>query len=356
MTDTILLGHSMGGILSAEVALYPLESIGLKHRLIGTINFDVPFLGMHPGIIKTGLQSLFQSKDEKPASDAVKQMATLPEMTLPESKPVADAINDQDQPAFNPVYHNDVKLPVRTVTQSLVHFVSKHSDHLFQGTKNLVTAHMDFAAAMADYKSLNNRYVRLRPLEEGNDAVRKNAVGNRYVPPRVRFVNYYTASHGRAKREKSSPEDAETNALAAGGTEASLDKANELSVSETSDSKASLPSTSASSQSGGTSPGRGLSPTPSSRRTSEGAKTIKPPKDRKFCAMPPKDNRGHRDPTWVRVFMKDMDEVTAHCGLFFQDSPSYLHLVSEVAERVKDWIGEAESERVVKSMMDEDYD
>lgn len=52
-TDTILLGHSMGGLLAADVALL------FRHRIVGIINFDVPFVGMHPGIIKAGLGSIF---------------------------------------------------------------------------------------------------------------------------------------------------------------------------------------------------------------------------------------------------------------------------------------------------------
>ena len=60
-TDVVLLGHSMGGILSAEVALLN------KHRILGTVNFDTPFLGMHPGVIASGLGSLFTPASESPA-------------------------------------------------------------------------------------------------------------------------------------------------------------------------------------------------------------------------------------------------------------------------------------------------
>ena len=43
----------MGGLLAADVALL------FRHRIIGVLNFDVPFVGMHPGIIKAGLGSIF---------------------------------------------------------------------------------------------------------------------------------------------------------------------------------------------------------------------------------------------------------------------------------------------------------
>jgi hypothetical protein len=74
----------------------------------------------------------------------------------------------------------------------------------------------------------------------------------------------------------------------------------------------------------------------------------KPFKDRTFCTLPPKDGSGIRDPTWVRVLMKDVDLVEAHCGLFFPDpnDDRYEKLIGDVGDRVCQWVGEAESERV----------
>ena len=63
----------------------------------------------------------------------------------------------------------------------------------------------------------------------------------------------------------------------------------------------------------------------------------KPKKDRKFCTLPAKDSNGQRDPLWVRVFMENVDEVGAHCGLFFVDE-RYERLVGEVADRVEHWV------------------
>ncbi|KAI7518793.1 hypothetical protein KC331_g21021, partial [Hortaea werneckii] len=62
-TDVVLFGHSMGGLLAAEVVLLPPPppaSRPFKHRILGTINFDVPFLGMHPGVVRSGLASIFK--------------------------------------------------------------------------------------------------------------------------------------------------------------------------------------------------------------------------------------------------------------------------------------------------------
>ena len=76
----------------------------------------------------------------------------------------------------------------------------------------------------------------------------------------------------------------------------------------------------------------------------------KPFKDRTFCTLPPKDGSDNRDPTWVRVLMKDVDLVEAHCGLFFPDpnDDRYEKLIGDVGERVCQWVGEAESERVAR--------
>jgi hypothetical protein len=68
-----------------------------------------------------------------------------------------------------------------------------------------------------------------------------------------------------------------------------------------------------------------------------------------FCTLPPKDSNGERDPCWVRVFMSNVDEVGAHCGLFFVDE-RYERLVGEVAERVEGWVKEDIDLRMLKSM------
>jgi len=60
-TDVISLGHSIGGILAAEVVLLRNERRGFGHRILGVVSFDSPFLGMHPGVISVGLGSFFRS-------------------------------------------------------------------------------------------------------------------------------------------------------------------------------------------------------------------------------------------------------------------------------------------------------
>jgi len=188
----ILLGHSMGGLLAADIAL------AFRHRIVGVINFDVPFLGMHPGIIKAGLGSLF-SKPPAPVDEILEEQ--------PGKKPsrIGTLFNPKpSDPNFNPSFENDVRLPVRNGWVNTMHWLNKHYDKgLRQATKGLVKSHFEFGSSMADYKELKDRYARIRVLEEEDEGKRKSANPGVQHPPRVRFINYYTASTGRPKKPKS---------------------------------------------------------------------------------------------------------------------------------------------------------
>lgn len=215
----------MGGLLSAEVALLAQPSerrqSQLQHRILGTINFDVPFLGMHPGVIKSGLASIFSPAPETPkpqakagpgnaSSTGASSAATGDYMTqgrVPPTLPPrrVDTLYDPQQadPNYNPAFENDVVLPVRKGWEKVWHFVNKHSDNITAATKQLVTSHLEFGGVMANYSELKLRYARIRALEEQNESVRRSVLGGIESPPRVRFVNYYTASTGRPKKPKS---------------------------------------------------------------------------------------------------------------------------------------------------------
>jgi hypothetical protein len=70
---------------------------------------------------------------------------------------------------------------------------------------------------------------------------------------------------------------------------------------------------------------------------------------KKFCMLPPKDAHGNPDPTWIRVFMQGVDEVTAHTTLFFM-SETYERLVGDVAARIEEWVRENDSVRLAREM------
>jgi chemotaxis protein histidine kinase CheA len=84
--------------------------------------------------------------------------------------------------------------------------------------------------------------------------------------------------------------------------------------------------------------------------TSGGDKT--PPegkkKNKKFCTLPPKRN-GVADSTWVDVYMDGMDEVSAHCGLFFP-GPHYDRLIGDVGMRIVGWVQDDLTRRAILEM------
>ncbi|KAF2628291.1 hypothetical protein BU25DRAFT_43196 [Macroventuria anomochaeta] len=544
-TDVILLGHSMGGLLAADVALL------FRHRIIGIINFDVPFVGMHPGIIKAGLGSIFTKVP--PPQDHI---LTSPSTGTKPSR-MSTIFNPKPaDPNYNPSFTNDVHLPVRKGLDNALHWFNKHSNNIKEAGKGLVKSHFEFGSAMADYKELKDRYARVRALEEDDETKRRMGNPDVQSPPRIRFVNYYTASTGRPKKPKSpkspSPSRPGSVALQHGDSDASglitetqqdLKKVNSGSstpprlsidvkehrgseivpvtpqdilsatspqksfpeqdtegpalpdippipqeppfvdlaqitdrtqrrtaerehdealeeyhkavrarnriINEREDieeewekqrqQKATVPlqqpkskseltgeqlrlekekermareqarlegreyhppseDTTASAQeplnvetpgleSGlhimqlGDSPSRSpyssydfsrsailsqASPddqasitdsnfTSNTTETAESSETKlekkkqKEKKLGKFCMLPPKDSSGHKDPTWVRVYMEGMDEVAAHTSLFFVNE-TYERLVGDVGARIEEWVREADSVRLVREM------
>lgn len=89
-------------------------------------------------------------------------------------------------------------------------------------------------------------------------------------------------------------------------------------------------------------------PTSDKGKASLGAAADQKKKLRKFCMMPPKAN-GVKDKTWVEVYMKDVDEVGAHCGLFFA-GPHYEILIGDVGSRIVDWVRDDASKRAILAM------
>ncbi len=236
----------MGGILSAEVALLspysPASREYFRHRILGTISFDTPFLGMHPGVVVSGIGSLFRPAPDPPGTQPLQTdagIASLRQMTSPAaSSPMYDTPSsigpqrgyfdststmpalastapgpiDADSvlspfaspphdPNYNPPFPNDVRIPIRTGWDNAMHFITKHSDGLTKATKSYVTSHLEFGGCLADYKGLRNRYAKIRNLEDVNEFSHDQYQGGKQKP-RVRFVNYYTASTGRVKALK----------------------------------------------------------------------------------------------------------------------------------------------------------
>ncbi|RDA83355.1 hypothetical protein CP532_3729 [Ophiocordyceps camponoti-leonardi (nom. inval.)] len=187
-TDVVLVGHSMGGLLAAEVALMRVDppkpgrhADTFKHRILGTLSLDSPFLGLHPRIVAAGISSLFHPAENAEA-----------EAEPPPAPPETD-------PCFDPPYWNDEPLKEQPFLSRVMHFTSKHkSDGFFNALRNHVASHLEFGGCLADYPGLISRYDRLRALEDV-DEIRDGSA-------RVRFVNYYTLCSGRPKGPKHDPE------------------------------------------------------------------------------------------------------------------------------------------------------
>ena len=223
-TDVILIGHSLGGILAAEVVLLPSHASGsqdyFQHRILGLLAFDTPFLGMHPGIVKSGIASLFRSKPEADAvvskiSQATESATSIPYssntsehslMPTPTSpgmgtplSPFASPITPSD-PNFNPVFDNDPKWRVhKNKIDRAMYFWNKHSGDLTGSAKSYVTSYVDFGGCLADYTGLRTRHDALLALDEMDPFNRAKPSPNERILRHVNFTNYYSASTGRTK-------------------------------------------------------------------------------------------------------------------------------------------------------------
>ncbi|KAK7750210.1 hypothetical protein SLS62_007840 [Diatrype stigma] len=73
-------------------------------------------------------------------------------------------------------------------------------------------------------------------------------------------------------------------------------------------------------------------------------------KERMFCSLPKTHKvNGQLDPKWVKIFMKDMDEVGAHTGLFFPGE-HYDCLVGDVVDVIVGWVQEDATKRAIFAM------
>ncbi|KAK4242291.1 hypothetical protein C8A03DRAFT_29554 [Achaetomium macrosporum] len=234
-TDVVLIGHSMGGLLAAEVVLLPNQdpynaSYPFRHRILGTISLDAPLLGLHPGIVVSGIASLFRPAPGPPLADEGAQDeyvtpsqpqnippdpstysdvspppgALSPALSpTPSSSAVSSSALDSPDPYFDPAFFNDVAFIDRGWLGNIFHFANKHKqENLFRAAANHILSHLEFNACLADYPGLKSRYNRLRALEDIDDW-RLPESGQR--PARVRFVNYYTVSTGIPKRPRPAP-------------------------------------------------------------------------------------------------------------------------------------------------------
>ncbi|KAI6783041.1 Reticulocyte-binding protein 2 a-like protein [Emericellopsis cladophorae] len=206
-TDVILVGHSMGGILAADIVLMPNRNpYGSQHpylhRILGTISLDSPFLGLHPGIVVSGISSLFQSSPEQPAENQEASSSNT-DLQLQAASPYDMPPDRQPtDPFFNQPFWNDNPFKEAPFVKRLMNFAKKHrSEGIVNATAKHVLSHLEYGGCLADYPGLRQRYNRLRELEDVDELELQGRQGHSNKA-RVRFVNYYTLSSGRKNEPK----------------------------------------------------------------------------------------------------------------------------------------------------------
>lgn len=397
--DVILLGHSLGGILAADVAL--LQQDGRpKHRILGLVNFDVPFLGLHPRVIPTGIMGSVPRKDVVPEDQLAGEQESLG--LEPAYKPVTP------NPNFDPPFRNDVRLIQRGFLKGIMHFVNKNTDNLSRSIFDRLVSPMKFAGCVNNYSELRQRHRRLIELEDAE-----------FKPERVRFVNYYTTSTGRIPQKpkgettKESSKKSETASDESAENEIS-EEIPEISVKEIklcddsepippppptrkppeipnalqkSEAVSSTTSTSLSDNQSLKSvssdstlaaqdiswgndrpsidtPSIASSTTldPESEKLSESISILTSQSDldsdtskrklRKFILLPSHHWKYNDNAHWTPVLMHNMNEVTAHQSMFVPQGANYDYLVGDTVALIEQWIQTDFSLRFLQESLD----
>ncbi|KAK6510560.1 hypothetical protein TWF506_009665 [Arthrobotrys conoides] len=331
-TDIVLLGHSMGGLLAADAVLLQPFPPG-RHRILGTISFDTPFIGIHPGVIKSGLASIF-SPAEKP----------LPDPSIPENL-YGSARTSYDSEDTASIHTNSTGTtnsygtstffpptvkPKKSAWQSGMDFFRKHQGGLRRAAMAYVNGHLEFSGALMDFVVMKRRYQQIKALDRRDIEDRRRLLfgesGREHGVwvPRVRFANYFTVSTGRIKREKSqtrgTPGEVETPG---GETVPPISPLPEAVVPVIVEGEATppppvyspgpnAPAQNTEDKHSETVMVNGLSPASGSSAQVSPSYAELRKKEKTFCIIP-----REQDECWVKVMMENVDEVGAHCGLFF---------------------------------------
>ncbi|KAI3613137.1 hypothetical protein WG66_001494 [Moniliophthora roreri] len=189
----ILIGHSMGGLLSAEATTDPSIVRLRPRRIVGMIAFDCPYLGMHPHVVITGIASLLPNKSEDGKTE--KDMNVDPDVKIVDDKvtddwerykrsldrnisrsslhsPQASSGPDTLSPRSPSPLHSRSPSPNSLVDRTInflsshsddqfVKWVRKHSDDPFSAGKQWIVEYFQFGSCMFDPSGLKDRYTRL---------------------------------------------------------------------------------------------------------------------------------------------------------------------------------------------------
>ncbi|OJJ01773.1 hypothetical protein ASPVEDRAFT_129399 [Aspergillus versicolor CBS 583.65] len=328
--DVILLGHSLGGLIAAEVALMvsgtasgQIEGEDLKHNIAGLVAFDAPFLGLHPRVVRTGIGRLFRRKGRTNNEDKEEEDA------------IRDIIATKDT-SFNPAFPNDLNKPRWKGWDGARHFFKKNSRHLSRSALQYVFSYYDHTGCLNEYLGLLKRHKRLCRLAEVNHSPGSSLSGRR-----VRFINYYTTAYP-VKEKGDSDNDKEKRPW----TEMSLTCRNttELhrNVKEHRHSTSIIPGQRMKGKDGNSlhwavdrvsslTEVDSISHPASSCDSSSGSRSG----GRHFCLV---SNEACKKQLWAPIYMEGMDEITAHQSIFLALGSHYEQLVVDIVARIETWL------------------
>jgi hypothetical protein len=329
--DVILLGHSLGGLIAAEVALMTsrttpgqIEGKNLRHNIAGLVAFDAPFLGLHPRVVGTGISWLFHRKADTNNN---------------EGKDQEDALRDivaNEETTFNPVLTNDVNKPRWKGWDGARHFFEKNKGHLSRSALQYVFSYYDHAVCLNNYFGLLRRHKKLCRLATVDGPTDSSSSGRR-----LRFVNYYTTAYPVKKKLESVIDRGKRlwneNRLACHKTmglhENLVERRNKGTdgnafhsavdpvPSPTEADSSFPPASSCDSDRGGSRCGDSNSGSMS--------------RGRHFCLV---SKESCEKQLWVPVSMEGMDEITAHQSMFLPLGTYYEQLAADVVARLKNWL------------------
>ncbi|KAG8937229.1 hypothetical protein FRC03_008252, partial [Tulasnella sp. 419] len=173
----ILIGHSLGGFVVAEAALQYKIKPG-SSQIIGLLACDVPYLGIHPHVIVSGIVSLFPNKgaeSEHAMNDTDKISVAHPSdngspksingssSALPASpKSVSSRLSELSIAPFIDL------TPGPTMWENTLHFFKKHADEPLLAMKNWAVSHWEHGSMLLDLEELRSRYKRLESWRGGD--------------------------------------------------------------------------------------------------------------------------------------------------------------------------------------------
>ncbi len=201
-TDIVLVGHSMGGILATEIAMYPnhYNPATFWHRILGVIGIDSPFLGLQRSVAVYNrffrpAQPSPETDPANPASADTREELAWSDISSfdPFYRPPPD--HDRRKKARRGAFGDTFPAPLAKSIYLGMSYCDGRMSRSMRAYNSYANSHLMFFRSLSNYKELESRYSRIRALEEVD-----RRRGRHH--PRIRFVNYYIASTRRRMKTK----------------------------------------------------------------------------------------------------------------------------------------------------------